>query len=210
MKTIFAPTLLLFVLASLPACGGSDAPPASSALSGLAATGAAIANAEVKARCVTGPELTGQTGTDGVFSLPLSATHTAPCMLEVVNGAAKLYSFATEAGRVNITPATDLVVANALKSNLADAFAGFGKDTADTISTGLVAAKAYVKAQLKLVTGAEYAADPLSDALAVGDANDKVLDALGSALEKAGKSITDLRAGAVDGKVLSAKQKGKR
>ncbi|MDP3425640.1 MAG: hypothetical protein Q8S32_18005 [Burkholderiaceae bacterium] len=203
MKTIFRPTLLLCVLASLTACGGSDDPPASSALSGLAATGAAIANADVTARCVTGPGLTGQTGTDGVFSLPLSATHTAPCMLEVVNGAAKLYSFATEAGRVNITPATDLVVANALKGNLADAFAGFGKDTADTISTGLVAAKAYVKAQLKLVTGAEYAADPLSDVLAVGDANDKVLDALGSALVKAGKSITDLRAGAVEGKVLT-------
>ena len=207
MNTISRPTLLACVFASLTACGGSDdpvaSPPVFQTLNGLAATGAAIANADVSARCVTGDVLTGKTGTDGVFNLTLSATHTAPCMLEVVNGNSKLYSFATEAGRVNITPVTDLVVANALKGNPADGFAGFGKESAEGIRAGLGAAKAYVKAQLKALTGSDYASDPIVDALVVGNADDKVLDALGKALGDAGKSITDLREGARTGASLA-------
>lgn len=196
------------VLMALTACGGGDADlntaaPAAT-LTGLAATGAAIPNADVTARCVAGDPLAGKTDANGVFTLTLSATHTAPCMLEVVNGTSRLYSFATEAGRVNITPATDLVVANALKGNPADVFAGFGKETASDIRSGLDAAKTYVKAQLKAVTGADYATDPITDALVVGDANDKVLDALAKALGDAGKSITDLREGARTGASLAS------
>lgn len=196
------------VLMALTACGGGDADISTAALAatltGLAATGAAIPNAEVTARCVAGDPLTGKTDVNGVFTLTLSATHTAPCMLEVVNGTSRLYSFATEAGRVNITPATDLVVAHALKGNPADVFAGFGKETASGISSGLAAAKTYVQAQLKAVTGADYASDPIADALVVGDASDKVLDALAKALGDAGKSITDLREGARTGATLTA------
>lgn len=195
------------VLMALTACGGGDADintaaPAAT-LTGLAATGAAIPNADVTARCVAGDPLAGKTDANGVFTLTLSATHTAPCMLEVVNGTSRLYSFATEAGRVNITPATDLVVAHALKGNPADVFARFGKETASDIRSGLDAAKTYVKAQLKAVTGADYATDPIADALVVGDASDKVLDALAKALGDAGKSITDLREGARTGASLT-------
>jgi|GEM_PF-3148968 len=197
------------VLLALAGCGGDDdaTTPVTPAptLTGLAATGAAIANADVSARCVEGPLLTGKTDAGGVFTLTLSATHTAPCMLEVVHGTppSRLYSFATQAGRVNITPATDLVVAHALKGSPADAFAGFGKESAAGIRTGLDTAKTYVKTQLKAITGADYTGDPLSDALVVGDASDKVLDALGSALSKAGKTLTDLREGARTGAELA-------
>lgn len=184
---------------TLVACGGSDEP----RLTGLAATGAAIANADVTARCVAGTPLTGKTDANGVFSLTLSATHTAPCMLEVVNGSARLYSFATQPGRVNITPATDLVVANALKGDPATVFAGFGKETATDIGAGLDAAKTYVKSQLKAITGTDYTGDPMADTLVVGDANDKVLDALGSAMTQASKSLGDLRTGAVTGQTLT-------
>jgi hypothetical protein len=186
---------------ALTACGGGDEAntPSSPALTGLAATGAAIAKAPVTARCVAGPLLTGQTDDNGVFTLPLSDTHTAPCMLEVVNGTAKLYSLATAAGRVNITPATDLVLAHALKGSPEAVFAGFNKTTSDGLLVDLDAAKTYVKNQLKTVTGVEYTGDPIADALVVGDSNDQVLDTLGDALGTAGKTFTDLRTGASAG-----------
>lgn len=206
MNRFRSTALCASVMMALTACGGGDADintAAPATLTGLAATGAAIPNADVTARCVAGDPLAGKTDANGVFTLTLSATHTAPCMLEVVNGTSRLYSFATEAGRVNITPATDLVVAHALKGNPADVFAGFGKETASDIRSGLDAAKTYVKAQLKAVTGADYATDPIADALVVGDASDKVLDALAKALGDAGKSITDLREGARTGASLT-------
>jgi len=205
MARFHSTMLFTSVLMALTACGGSDGDPPATVLTlqGLAATGAAIADADVTARCVAGDPLTGKTGSDGKFLLTLSADHTAPCMLEVVNGTSRLYSFATEAGRVNITPATDLVVANALKIDPAGVFAGFTQQTATTIRTGLGAAITYVKSQLKAVTGTDYASDPLTGELVVGDANDKLLDALGSALFKAGRTITDLRDGALAGADLT-------
>ena len=187
------------VLMILTACGGSDEP----ILTGLAATGAAIANAPVTARCVAGDPLNRTTDANGMFTLTLPATHTVPCMLEVVNGTSKLYSFASEAGRVNITPATDLVVAHALKGSPADGFAVFNKTLSDGLLAGLAAAKTYVKSQLKAVTGTDYTGDPLADLLVVGDANDQVLDALGRAMAQAGKSIANLRTGAVAGQTLT-------
>ena len=203
MIRIHSTALCASILMALTACGGGDGAAPSPTLTGLAATGAAIANAPVTARCVAGDPLSGTTDGNGVFTLTLSATHTAPCMLEVVNGTSKLYSFATAAGRVNITPATDLVLAHALKSSPEAVFAGFNKTTSDGLLTGLAAAKTYVKAQLKAVTGVDYAGDPIADVLVVGDADDKVLDALGSALDKAGKTFSDLRTGAGAGTDLA-------
>ncbi len=193
------------VLMTLTACGdgvntASSSPPA---LTGLAATGAAIPNADVTARCVSGDPLTGKTNTDGIFTLQLPDTHTAPCMLEVLNGSAKLYSFATAAGRVNITPATDLVLAHALGGSPEAEFASFSKTVSDGVLTALEAAKTYVKIQLKAVTGLDYTADLITGEFAVGDNDDKVLDALGTALVSAGKNIADLRTVAIAGNDLT-------
>ena len=98
--------LSITTLAALVACGGGqdaapDSPAPSPTLTGLAATGAAIPLADVSARCVTGPLVTGQTNADGVFSLALTAAHEAPCVLEVVYGSpeARLYSLATAPGQ---------------------------------------------------------------------------------------------------------------
>jgi hypothetical protein len=208
MIRIHSTALCASVLMALTACGGGDGAntitPSAPTLTGLAATGAAITNAPVTARCLTGDPLTGTTDpVTGVFILPLSATHTAPCMLEVVNGTTKLYSVATAAGRVNITPATDLVVANALKGSPEAVFAGFNKATSDSLLAGLAAAKTYVKNQLKAVTGVDYTGDPIADVLVVGDADDQVLDKLGAALLGAKKFITDLRTVASEGTDLS-------
>ena len=53
---------------------------------------------------------------------------------------------------------------------------------ASDLLAALPAAKTYVLAQLRAVTGADYAGDPLTGDLRVGDASDQVLDALGLAL----------------------------
>lgn len=208
MIRIHSTALCASVLMALTACGGGDDAANNSAtpsptLTGLAATGAAIANAPVTARCVAGDPLSGTTDGNGVFTLTLSATHTAPCMLEVVNGTSKLYSFATAAGRVNITPATDLVLAYALKDSPEAAFKDFKKTKSDSLLANLADAKAYVKEQLLIVTGVEYKGDPITDALAVDDPDDKVLDELGKALETNDTTFAALRAVASEGADLS-------
>ncbi|TXT39567.1 MAG: glucoamylase [Comamonadaceae bacterium] len=127
-----------FVLASLSAatwllsaCGGSGtstpATPAVPTLQGLAATGAALPGAAVTAKCSSGAPIVGTTAADGSFSLSLSGGQTAPCLLQVVGGtpSVTLHGFATQAGRVNLTPLSDLVVSKALGSDPALAFAAY-------------------------------------------------------------------------------------
>jgi hypothetical protein len=77
-----------------------------------------LGNALVTAKCVSGAPVTGTTAADGSFTLALSAGQTAPCLLQVSGGtpAIRLHGFAVEAGRANITPLTELAIANALKT----------------------------------------------------------------------------------------------
>ena len=189
---------------TLLACGGGGGTAAVSdpgALTGLAATGAAIAGGAVSAKCAAGPLLSGSTNANGIFNLALTAAHTAPCMLQVIGGtpSATLYGFATSAGRVNITPLTDLIVAKALGSDPAAAFAAFDNTKGSSIAGNLAAAKTYVQAQVDAITGSSVVVDPLSEIFAVGDASDKLLDALGVAMSAAGKRLADLRGGAATG-----------
>ena len=195
------------VVATLAACGGGDNTVSNTgSLNGLAATGAAIANGAVTARCVAGPVITGSTNASGVFDLPLTASHTAPCMLQVTGGTpvVTLHSFASAAGRVNISPTTDLVVAKALASDPAAAFAAFDAAKGSTITAALATAKTYVQVQVTAITGLTPSIDPMSGTFVVGDANDKVLDALGTAITAAsGKTFADLRSGAIVGANLA-------
>jgi hypothetical protein len=151
--------------------------------------------------------LTGTTDADGIFDLPLTTAHTAPCMLQVAGGtpSVTLHGFATAAGLVNITPITDLIVAKALGSDPATAFSAFDRTTGSTISGALTTAKAYVQTQVTSITGSGTTADPMSGKFVVGDADDKVLDALGAALAAASgnKTIVDLRSSATRGEALT-------
>ena len=190
---------------ALSACGGggSSYGPTSS-LQGLAATGAALANAAVTAKCAAGAPLVGTTSTDGSFTLALTGGQTAPCMLQVVGGAPSvtLHGFATEAGRVNVTPLTDLVVTKSLGTDPALAFASYTSSKGDAIISGLTAAKIYVSTQLTSLVGASTASDIMTGLFKVGDADDKLLDSLAVVLKLSGKSQSDLRSGAVQGAPL--------
>lgn len=188
--------------ALLAACGGDTS--SSPQISGLAATGAAFANASVTLKCASGAPVTGTTGADGMFTIPLSGGQTAPCLIQVTKDAVTLHSFATGYGRVNVTPITDLVVTNALGSDPAAAFASFDSTKGASINAGLSAAKDYVKAQILALTGSSQSGDALTGVFKVGDADDKVLDNLAAKLTEGGKNNSDLRNGAIVGGSFTA------
>lgn len=194
MRQLFRSACAALIGIVLVGCMGTPAP----TISGLAATGAALANAAVSAKCVSG-SASGLTDTGGSFVLTLNNGQITPCLLQVTKGTTVLHSFASGAGYVNVTPVTDLVVTKALGSDAAAAFSSFDAATAASINGGLVAAKAYVKTEITALTGSAQSGDPISGAFKVGDADDKVLDSLASKLATAGKGIDDLRRGAVLG-----------
>lgn len=206
-------TLSMLFAATLAACGGGDSdvptaagPAVTVKLTGLAATGAALAGATVTAKCTAGADTTVTTAADGSFKLTLGAAQVAPCLLRVVGGnpSVTLYSHAAGAGRVNITPWTDLIVARAASSSPAAAFAAFDLAKGKAIAAALAAAKAYVAAEAVTVAGAARVADALTGVFAVGDADDKLLDTLGAALKAADKSQGDLDTAASTGASLKA------
>lgn len=99
--------------------GGGSSTPAASGLSGVAAVGSPIAGGTISVVCSGGSALDrATTSSTGVWQVTLSG-QTLPCAVEVsggtINGTANTttyHSIATAAGTVNVTPLTDLIVAN--------------------------------------------------------------------------------------------------
>jgi len=195
----------------LAACGGggsgdNSSPPPTAAnptITGLAATGAALANATVTAKCTSGASVSGTTGADGTFSLELAGGQAFPCLLQLKLGTVTLHSFSAAAGYINITPLTDLVVNKALGSDAAAAFAGFDASKGAAIKAGLDDAKTYVIAQVTPLAGAP-SVDMLTGKFKIDadDADDKVLVKLKKALDDAGETHDDLQHAAASGESL--------
>lgn len=96
----------------LAGCSSGGSAPVVSVLNGVAAIGAPIAGGTVDVVCATGPTLQSRTGNDGSWQVTL-ATQTLPCKVRVTSVAAEVFhSLAMALGTVNITPLTDLIVAN--------------------------------------------------------------------------------------------------
>jgi hypothetical protein len=123
LTTLAAAALAATMLA---ACGGGDDsaiaapnnPPAAATvqITGLAAIGAAMANATVTATNVRGERATAQTNASGNFTL--NVADGAPYILSITDAAGKAwYSYAQAAGVANINPLTTLALlqANASK-----------------------------------------------------------------------------------------------
>ena len=121
---------LLLVFSLLHSCGSSNDVPPNPAVSGIAATGAAIPNAPVTLKDSTGFTRNGTTDASGAYSIAAWGM-TAPFLISVnYNGGANtLYSFTTVPGTANIDPLTNLAVYQAL-----------GNDPATTFTTGADAA----------------------------------------------------------------------
>jgi len=98
--------------------GGGSSAPASGTLSGVAAVGSPIASGSINVVCSAGNALTTTTSNTGAWEVTLSG-QTLPCAVQVsggtINGATNTtpyHSVATTVGTVNVTPLTDLMVAN--------------------------------------------------------------------------------------------------
>ncbi len=188
---------------ALSACGPDGVPVT---ISGFAATGAAMANANVTAKCVSGPQLTGTTDANGLFVLTLN-NQTAPCIVRVTSGGVTLHSFADSSGRLNVTPLTELSVGKALGADPATVFASFDGTKASTIANGLAAAKASIKTQVEALTGASIAGDLFTSTFRVGDPDDLVLDSLNNKLAAIGRPLSELVAAAAANKPLAPRVK---
>lgn len=209
LKTHLLQLAALGMVALVAGCGGGGGgsePPVAAipTITGLAATGAALANATVAARCTAGLPLSGKTGADGTFSIELAGGQTVPCMVQVSNGTVTLHSFAVDVGRINVTPLTDLAIGKALGSDAAAAFSSFDAGKGAAIRAGLEAAKTYVKSEMTAMVGGGPSVDMFTGVFRIGDADDKLLDSLNGAVVAAGKKLDDLRMSAVGGMPMAA------
>jgi len=187
--------------ALLAGCGGGGV----LEIRGFAATGAAIIDGDVTAKCVNGPELTGKTAADGTFRLGLARDQSPPCLVRVSKGGTTLFSFAGDKGRLNVTPLTDLSVRRALGADPATVFGAFSADGAAQIGDGLGAAKEAIKSQVEVLTGQTIMGDMFTSTFTVGANDDMVLDELGKKLTATGTSFSDLAANAALGKPVASR-----
>lgn len=178
--------------------GGSATTPAVK-LSGTAATGLALADSAVEVKCAQG-DGTATTDANGAYTLTLVGA-ALPCIVKVTGtagGVTVTLHSVTEAGTAdadgntaavaNVTPLTEIIVAQLTAALPADLFAAFGSGEQITTEK-LAAATTAVLAALKDATGIDLGAiDPFktelvaatSSAPDAGNAYDKLLDELGT------------------------------
>lgn len=107
--------LVIFFGLVMAACGGGGGTTTSatggstSALTGTAAKGAAIAAATVTIKGANGLIKTGTTASDGSYNIDVSGL-TAPYLIKVQSGATVLYSIGEQTGTANVHPLTDLII----------------------------------------------------------------------------------------------------
>ena len=202
--------LLAASLATLTACGGGSGADsttaADSTVRGVAATGLAIANGQVSLKCAIGNSNVVTTQADGSYSIDVSKL-TLPCVarveyLDATGKKQKLHSLVQGVGIVNLTPVTDMVVANLSSTGVsADAYDKFSADEVKTYSEDRVkTAISKVKSEL-IAKGVDVSRLPddairgilvAATASSKGNDHDNVLDDLKDKLEAEGKSLDDL------------------
>ena len=161
--------------------GGSAVlpPPTVPALSGSVAIGAPVAGATVTARCADG-EAQATSATDGSYRLDLSALR-LPCLLQAEGGRTAagdavpaLHGVALAFGQAPIHPLTELLLARATGVLPARAYA----ERRVPDATALAQANSYVGDQMQALGLARPAGSVQDSAFVVGDATDRLLDAL--------------------------------
>ena len=203
-------TLLLVAAGTvLAACGGGGSPgtvaPTGPTVSGVAATGLAINNGQVTLKCVTGTTPAVSTLADGSYSVDVSNV-TLPCVARVEftdhrSQRAKLHSLVKVVGNVNITPVTDMLMANLTSSGVAaDAYDKFDANEVKGYSEARVStATQLLKTHLesKGVDTTRLPDDVIGSKLVpattqrMGDDHDHVLDAIQDKLEEEGKHLSE-------------------
>lgn len=194
MRTL-ASTGTLAVALMLGACGGSDTPPSASAnvLSGTAAVGAPVVGGTVSVSCAGGSTLSTSTSSMGVWSVT-TAGQTLPCAVQIsggtigVNGSINstpYHSIAVTFGTINITPLTDLIVANLIGAMPSIWFEGLKTSTSglkDINTTTVSSALSNVSTALGMSTTLG-SVNPLTTEFSATSGNkyDDILEALAAA-----------------------------
>ncbi|MFZ6875492.1 hypothetical protein ACO0LF_25785 [Undibacterium sp. Di27W] len=202
-KYLFLTVSICFATGLLSACGGGinnssnstgNSNPqtqvvAGPSLRGTAATGLAIADANLSVKC-RGASGSTKTAADGTFSISMAAGSTLPCVLETSNPAngRKLHAIAINAGIINLTPLTEMLSTRLMLADMKIVFANPDFDainktvTAATIKTAQADVSAVLSGLLDTGSLSEFYSTPLkaaaSSAPGTGDSQDKILDTL--------------------------------
>ena len=175
------------------------APPTPPALqlSGVAATGFAIAGGTIDVKCATGTGST-TTGTDGAYAVRIEGA-ALPCVLRASGqneGVPVVLHSVAEAGSVsgttsvvvNVSPLTEMIVAQLAARAPAAVFEAIGSGSAPALSReAIAAARSQVVDALRAATGIDLGAiDPFTSPLRAatpaapeaGNGHDRLLDAL--------------------------------
>lgn len=196
----------LALAALVAGCGGGndDPAPAASTLSGVAAVGDPIVGGAIAVKCAGGAALATTTSASGGWQVSISG-QTLPCAVQVsggtVGGTANTtpyHSIAVSFGTINVTPLTDLVVAQLLATAPQTWFG--------TPVFSAVNASAINSALNSVVTGLGIAntvgtVNPLTTSFTaqVGNPVDNLLEALKTALANLSQTYADLLSAAQSG-----------
>lgn len=175
------------VVTALAACGGGSNDPT---LSGTAAVGDPIVGGSVSVVCAAGSAISPVlTGTDGTWQVGMSG-QTLPCAVKVSGGtvggtvqSGVYHSIAVSSFVVNITPLTDLIVANLTGSDPATWFTGLNANAIKAVTQGdLTSAIGRVSTALGLTT-ALGSDNPIATPFeaVTGNKLDNILQALATA-----------------------------
>lgn len=188
----------VLVTLGLAGCGGGSSTAPS--LSGVAAVGVPIVAGTVKVTCSGGSAQTSTSSTGG-WTVSVSGL-TLPCAVQVSGGTVgnaanttPYHSIALTTGTVNVTPLTDLVVAQMLGTAPATWFSS--PVFSNVSASALAAALSAVNTNLG-IGGTLGSVDPLTATFLAqnGDKIDDVLEAIKAALANLAKTHADLLAAA--------------
>jgi hypothetical protein len=216
--TVSLAVSLAFASSVLVACGGGSSssntsggnptPPGGGTITSLiiegsAATGAALPNAAVSIKCATG-NATATTSPSGTYSATI-AGGALPCVIRVTSTDGKLVLHSaiegTGTGTVtaNVTPLSELVLAQTQGAQAADMFDQFDANKGKLTAAALDDAKAKVRAALASIVDLT-SIDPIKDKLVAangsnaGNTLDQKLDTLNARLLAAQLKVQDLSA----------------
>ncbi len=209
MKKILTELSAMTLVLALASCGGSNdqdtRQTVSGSITGVAATGAAISGGLVTLKCAGGlSSATTSTSADGAYSFTLNNV-TLPCLAQVSYtddgvDTRTLHAYVGSTGTSNITPLTELLLAQLSGKTPIDAFTLFTNNTAISYKTAEIdSALAALKTKL-LTVGITLPndIDPLRGQLVAktdsqyGNAHDVALDNLATSLQNAGITLERL------------------
>ena len=203
--------LFAILITIFSGCGGGGGgaspapttPSATGTLGGVAAVGTPIVNGNIAVSCAAGSTLSTSTDSSGAWSVTLYG-QTLPCAVQVsggsINGVSNTtpyQSIAINTGTVNVTPLTDLIVANL--SNTATPSTWFASLTSAPTQltaitqTQITAALTKMSTALPALTSIKTT-NPITTSFtpAAGNSIDDMLSALSTAIIKTGVTYTSL------------------